>query len=185
MIFSVSNDGIEWPLEYGPDSVTMAVHLVQEMTKSSKEFTLAAWSLLLSRRQDFSNNDTAWVPITPKQEGTKQMKDEVLLSVGAQDMDTSGYQVSDLDVFEFYWENDQLAVDTVFRPGIYTTFSLSTFNDLEMGSLAETLILVDEEEEKDSPPPAHPTTTVSKRPTQFDVLMRNRPFGKRIEKLPN
>ena len=113
------------------------------------------------------------------------MKDEVLLSVGAQDMDTSGYQVSDLDVVEFYWENDQLAVDAVFRPGIDTTFSLSTFNDLEMGSLAETLILVDEEEEKDSPPPPHPTTTVSKRPTQPDVLMRNRPFGKRIEKLPN
>ena len=34
-----------------------------------------------------------------------EMKDEVLSSVGAQDMDTSGYQVSDLDNVEFQWEN--------------------------------------------------------------------------------
>ena len=37
-------------------------------------------------------------------------------------MDTSGYQVSDMDYIEFYWENDQLDVDAVFRPGIDTPF---------------------------------------------------------------
>ena len=36
-----------------------------------------------------------------------EMKDEVLSSVGAQDLDTMGYQVSDLDDVEFYWEEKQ------------------------------------------------------------------------------
>ena len=51
MIFSVSNDGIEWSLDFGPDSVTLSVkNLVHEMTMSSQEILLAAWSLLLSQR---------------------------------------------------------------------------------------------------------------------------------------
>ena len=36
------------------------------------------------------------------------MRDEVLSSVGAQDLDTSSYQVSDLEYIEFNWENPQL-----------------------------------------------------------------------------
>ena len=37
MIFSVSKDGIEWPLNFGPDLVTLAVKdLSPEMTKSSQ-----------------------------------------------------------------------------------------------------------------------------------------------------
>ena len=51
-----------------------------------------------------------------------QMRDKVLSSVGAQIMDTGGYQVSDLDDMDFYWENDQLDEDAVFRPGIDTPF---------------------------------------------------------------
>ena len=43
------------------------------------------------------------------------MRDEVLSSVGAKDMDTRGYQVSDLDDVDFYWEKNQLNVDAVFR----------------------------------------------------------------------
>ena len=54
MIFSVSNDGIEWLLEFGPGSVTLTEQdLVQEMTISSQEIPLAAWSSLLSQRQHF------------------------------------------------------------------------------------------------------------------------------------
>ena len=34
-----------------------------------------------------------------------EMRDEVLSSVGAQDLDTSSYQVSDLEDIEFNWEN--------------------------------------------------------------------------------
>ena len=60
----------------------------------------------------------------------------MLSSVGAQEgLDTSGYQVSaDLKDVEFYWENDQLDVDAVIRPGIDTPFSPTAFDDLEMGS---------------------------------------------------
>ena len=54
MIFSVSNDGIQWTLDFGPDSVTIAVNdLDQNIAISSQEIPLAAWQLLLSQRQDF------------------------------------------------------------------------------------------------------------------------------------
>ena len=139
MIFSVSSDGIEWFLDFRPDSVTLTVKdLVQEMTKSSQENTLAAWSLLLSQRQQFLNNHLAGVSVTPNQQGTHEIRDEVLSSRGAQDMDTSGYQVSaDLDDVEFYCENDQLDADAVFRRGIDTPFSPTAFDDLEVGGSAE------------------------------------------------
>ena len=134
MIFSVSNDGIQWILDFGPISVTIAVNdLGQNITISSEEIPLAAWQLLLSQRQDFLNNHLARVPITPNQEGTIEMRDEVLSSVGAQDLDTSSYQVSDLEDMEFNWENSQLDMDAVFRPGIDTPFSPKTFDDLLMG----------------------------------------------------
>ena len=94
MIFSVSNDGIQWTLDFGPDSVTIAViDLDQNKTISSQEIPPAGWQLLLSQRQDFLNNHLARVPITPKQEGTMEMRDKVLSSVGAQDLETSSYQV--------------------------------------------------------------------------------------------
>ena len=102
MIFSVSNDDIEWFLDFGPDSVNLTVkNLVQKVTISSQETPLAAWSLLLSQRQDFLNNHLARLLFTPNHEGTMEMRDGVLSSVGALDMDTSGYQVSDLDVVDF------------------------------------------------------------------------------------
>ena len=84
MIFSVSNDGIEWSLDFGPDSVTQTVqHLVQEMTLSSPEYPLASWRLLLSQRQEFLTSRLAQVPVTPNQQGTHEMRDEVLSSAGA------------------------------------------------------------------------------------------------------
>ena len=60
-----------------------------------------------------------------------------------QDMDTSGYQVSDLDNFEFYAGKDQLDVDADFRQRIDTHISPSTFNDFELGSVTENPILID------------------------------------------
>ena len=51
-----------------------------------------------------------------------EMRDEVLSSVAAQDLDTSSYQVSDLADNEFNWENSQLELDAVFRPGTDTPF---------------------------------------------------------------
>ena len=105
MIFSVSNDGFEWSLDFGPDSVTLTVKdLNQEMTISSQEIPSAGWSLILSQRKQFLNNHLVRVPVTPNQQGTHEMRDEVLSSVGVQEgLDTSGHQVSaDPDDFEFY-----------------------------------------------------------------------------------
>ena len=131
MLSSVFSDGIHWTLDFVPDSVTITVNdLVQNITISSQEIPLAAWQLLLSQRQDFLNNHLARLPITPNQEGTMEMRDEVLSSVGAQDLDTSSYQVSDLEDIEFNWEDSQLDIDAVFRPGIDTPFSPTTFDDL-------------------------------------------------------
>ena len=61
------------------------------------------------------------------------MRDEVLSSVGIQDLDTSSYQVSDFEDVELNWEDSQLDIDAVFRPDIDTPFSPRTFDDLSMG----------------------------------------------------
>ena len=90
MILSVSNDGIQWALDFGPVSVSIAVNgLDQNLTINSQEKPLSAWQLLLSQRQDFLNDHQAQVPITPNQQGTFGKREEVLSSVGAPDLDTS------------------------------------------------------------------------------------------------
>ena len=186
MIFSVSSDGIQWILDFGPDSETIAVKdLYQNITISSQEITLAAWQLLLSQRQDFLNNHLARVPITPNQEGTMEMRDEVLSSVGAQDLDTSSYQISDLEHIEFNWENDQLDLDVVFRPDIDTPFSPTVFDGLLMGDESdENPIVLDKEQDKEKLAPTT-TTCESVRPTEPPRLLRSRAFGARIENVPD
>ena len=57
--------------------------LVQELTIGSHENLLAAWSLLLSQKQEFFSNHLARVAVTPKQEGTMEMSGEVLSNVPA------------------------------------------------------------------------------------------------------
>ena len=52
------------------------------------------------------------------------MREEVLSSVGANDIDRSGYQKSDQDDVELYFENGRADVEGVFRPGIETPFRL-------------------------------------------------------------
>ena len=132
MIFSVSNDGIQWTLDFDPDSVTIAVNdLDQNITISSQEITLAAWQLLLSQRQDFLDNNLPRVPITENQEGTMEMSEKVLSSVGSQDLNTSSYEVTDLeDIVQL--GNSQLDIDAVFRRAIDTPYSPTTFDDLSM-----------------------------------------------------
>ena len=154
------------------------------MIISSREILLPAWSLLLSQRQDFLNSHVVQVPNTPNQKGTMEMRDKILWSVGAQDMDTGGYQKSDLDDVEIYWEKDQLDENAVFRPGIDAPFSPSTFNNSEMDSLAENPILTEKEQDKENSPPL-PTTPVSERPTLPLVLMTSCPYGTRIENVPD
>ena len=167
MIFSVSNDGVECSVDFGPVSVTLTVKdLVQEMTKISQEFSLTAWSLFFFKRYQFFDNHLALVPVTLNQQGRHEMKDEVLSSLSAQGMDTSGYQVSaaDLDDVDFCWEKYQLDVDAVSGPGIDTPFSPTAFVDLEKGGSADNAILLDQEEDTENSPPK--TTPVSERPTR-------------------
>ena len=184
MFFSVSNDGIQWTIDFGPDSVFIAVNdLDQNIRISSQEIPLAAWQLLLSQRQDFLNHHLARVPITPNQEGTMEMRDEVLSGVGAQDLDSSSYQVSDLEDIVFNWENSQLGLDAVFRPAIVTRFSQTTFDDLLMSDgSAENPIVLDEKEDKENAPP---TTPESVKPTEPLRLQRCRASGARKENVPD
>ena len=182
MIFSVSNDGIQWTLDFGPHSVTFAVNdLVQNITINSQEIPLAAWQLLLSQRQDFLNNQLARVPITPNQAGTMEMRDEVIPSVGAQDLDTSSYQVSDLEHIEFNWEDSQLDMDAVFRPGVDTPFFPATFNDLSMGGSVENPSVLDEEEDKENSPPV-PSTPESVRSHGTPQATKKLPFWNKNKK---
>ena len=128
MIFSFSNDRILWTLDFIPDSVTISVKdLDQNKSISSQEIPPAAWQLLLSQRQDFLSNHLARVPVTPNKQGTHEMRDLVLSSVAAQDLDTSSYQLTDLEDIEFNWERSELEKDAVFRPGIYNLFSRRLF----------------------------------------------------------
>ena len=109
------------------------------------------------------------------------MRDEVLSSVVAQDLDTSSYQVSE-DI-EFNCENSQLDMDAVFRPGIDTPFSPTTFDDLSMEGSVENPIMLDEEEDKENAPPP-PSTPDSVRPTEPPRLQRSRAFGATIQNYP-
>ena len=184
MVFPVSNDRIQWTLDFGPDSVTIAVNdLEQNITISSQEIPPAAGHLLLSQRQDFLDNHQSRVPITPNQEETMEKRDEVHSNVGAQDLDTSSYQVSDLKDIEFNWENSNFEMDAVFRPGIETPFSPTIFDDLSMEGSVENRIVLDEEEDKENAPP--PSTPESVRPTDPPRLQRSRPFGTRTEIVPD
>ena len=96
-------------------------------------------------------------------------------------MDTSSYQLTDLEDIQFNWENSEL--DAVFRPGIDTPISPTTFDDLSMGGSAENHIVLDEEEDKENSAPT--TTPVSERPPEPPRLLRSRAFGARIENVPD
>ena len=184
MMFSVSNNGIQWTLDFGPDSVTIAVKdLDQNITISSQEKPLAAWQLLLSQSQEFLDNHLPRVLITPNQQGTMEMRDEVLSSVGAQDLDTSSYQLTDLEDVHFNCDNSQS--DGVFRPVIDTLFSPTTFDDFSIEGSVENPIVLDKKEDKNNAPPPEPSTPESVTPLQLPRLQRSRAFGTRIENLPN
>ena len=112
------------------------------------------------------------------------MREEVLSSVGAQDTDTSGYELSDLVDNEFSWEDPAVDMDSVYRPGIDTPFSPSIFDDFQMEkSTAANPIIVDDEEDKENSAPTT-TTPESERSTEPPRLLRSRPFGTRLEDVP-
>ena len=183
--FTVSNNGTQWILEIGPDSVALSVKVLDEnLTSNSLEIPLAAWYLLLSQRQQFLDKHLPRVPITSKQQGTIEMRGEVLSSVGAQDTDTREYEVSDLEDIQFSWEGPVVDMVSAYRPGIVTPFFSSIFDGFQMGSTAANPIVVDDEEDTEI---SAPTTTKpeSDRPTETSRLFRRRPVVTRLEKVPD
>ena len=188
MIFSVSHNGTQWTVDFGPDSVVLSVKdLYENLTFSSLEPPLAAWSLLLSQREEFMDNHLPRVPVTPNQQGTFEMREEVPSSVVAQNTDTSAYELSGLEDIECSWEDPAVDVDSVCSPGIDTPFSPSVFDDFQMnGSTAANPIIVDDEEGKENSAPTTKTTTpVAERSTEPPRLLRSRPFGTRLEIVPD
>ena len=112
-----------------------------------------------------------------------EMRDEVLSSVGAQNLDTSSYQVSDVEDMELNWEGSQIDMDAVFRPGVDIRFSPTTCDDLSMERSVENPIVLDEEQDKEITPPQ--TTRESVIPKEPSRLQRSWPFGARIENVPD
>ena len=109
------------------------------------------------------------------------MREEVLSSFGAQNTDTRGYELSDLEDIEFSWEDPAVKMDSVYQPGIDTPFSPSISDNFQTGSTTAKPILVDDEEDKENSAPTTQTTTTttttpeSERPTEPPRLLRNRP----------
>ena len=184
MIFSVSSDGIQRTLDFGPASVTIAVNdLVQKITNSSQVIPLAAWQCCCLTGKN------SWIIVCHECQSLRTEREQWRSETkyppvwGAKDLDTSSYQVSHLEDIEFNWENSQLDMDSVFRPGIDTPFSPTVFDDLLMGDgSVQKPIVVDKEQDKENAPP---TTAVSERPTEPPRLLRSRAFGARIENVPD
>ena len=110
---------------------------------------------------------------------------EELSSVGTQDTDTRAYELSNLEDIKFSLEDPAVDMDSVYRPGIDTPVSPSIFDDFPMeGSTAANPIIVDDEEDKEKSAPST-TTPESDRPTEPPRLLRSRPFGTRMENVPD
>ena len=111
-----------------------------------------------------------------------EMLEEVLSSVGVQDVDTSGYQVSNLDNIEFYCKNDQLDVDTIVTQWIDTPFCQQCLTNWrwEVEKKTPFCSTMGKGGEKIS----SPTTPVSEGPTGHPALLRNCPFGTEIQSFP-
>ena len=179
MHFTVCNNGTHWTLIFGLDSIVLSEKdLDANLTIRSLEIPVAVWFLLLCQRKDFLDNHLPRVPIIPKQQGTFEMRKEVLPSVGAPDTDTRGYKVSDLEDFEFSWEDPAVDMDSVYRPGIDTPFSATIFDHFQKGSTAANAILNIAEEDKENSAPTT-TTPESQRPTEPPILLRSRPIGRK------
>ena len=78
------------------------------------------------------------------------MREKVPSSVGAQDTDTRGYELSDLEDIEISWEDPAVNMDSFYQPGADTPFFSSVFDDFQMGSTAANPIVVDDEEDKEN-----------------------------------
>ena len=90
MIFAASNEGIQWFLDFGPDSVILTVEtFVQEMAIGIQKNRPPAGNLLFSQRPKYLNKLLAQIANTPNKQRTAGMGEGVFASVGSQKMDTS------------------------------------------------------------------------------------------------
>ena len=65
MIFSVSNNNMNWSLEFGPDTVSLEVqNFADEAVLDSIELPLAVWNLLESQRLRFLEDTISGAPVT-------------------------------------------------------------------------------------------------------------------------
>ena len=76
-------------------------------------------------------------------------------------------------------------MDSGYQPGIDTQFSTSIFDDFQMGSTAANPIIADDEEDEEHSSQTTTTTPESGRPTEPPRLLRSRPFGIRLENVPD
>ena len=110
------------------------------------------------------------------------MRDEVLFSVEAQDLDTYSYQVSNFEDIEFnlgeFTTGHGHSVQTRRRHH----FSPITFDDISMGGSVGNPIVLDEEEDKVNSLPSTPECV---RPAETPRLQRSLDFGAIVEKVPD
>ena len=107
MIFAYSNEVIPWSPDFGPDSVFLIIQdLVQEIKTRSKK-TSASLELNVVPKTRIFGQTFGQVPVTPIQRGTFEKREDVFVSAGAKNMDSSGYELSDFEDNEL-WENAQL-----------------------------------------------------------------------------
>ena len=95
------------------------------------------------------------------------MRDEVLSSVGAQNMNTNGYQVSNQEYFDFHCDDPDLNKDAVSKPGTDTFISPTAFYSLERGGLVRNPILLDDERDKENSPTTTPSSEKPNRPLPY------------------
>ena len=122
--------------------------------------------------------------MTPTQQVTHAIRDEVFSTVGAQEMNTSGYQLSDVEDIEGHWEDLDLNMYAVFRLGMNNPFSHSTCKVFEIGSVAENLILLNDQEDKEKSPGPE-TTLVSERPNEPLFWWKVAPLDQEVNMFPN
>ena len=102
-------------MEFGHDSVVLSVkYLDENHTISSLEFRWQLGPCCCSKDKKIWTINLARVLITPNEQATFEMREEVLSSVGAQDTDTRGCELSDLEDIEFRWEDPAVDMDNVY-----------------------------------------------------------------------
>ena len=93
-------------------------------------------------------------------------------------MNTSDYELSDLNDFKFSWVKTELEVDALFEPGTFKLFLPTALNILERRESVEKPNLLDEEEDKRNSPLKTPFYG---RPNYFPALLQNRQFATKLE----